>query len=102
LDAIPLATKAVTLAPLNPAYLDTLAAAISAAGLCGEAMSAQSRALGRVADNTSLSDNARAEKRAQYAENMRHIQKTCVDASQSASALLAFSPGMASSRAGGP
>lgn len=70
--AVPLARKAVSLAPWSPAILDTYAAALAGAGSCADAAAIQRRALDM------LSERASKDARAHYEQQLRKYEGGCV------------------------
>jgi tetratricopeptide (TPR) repeat protein len=69
--AVPLASKAVKLAPWNAAIVDTYAAALAAAGRCPEAVATQRRAIDMLHESTS------AEQRKDYEERLADYEGGC-------------------------
>lgn len=69
--AIPLALKAVRLAPWNSAIVDTYAAALAGVGRCSEAVEVQRRAIDM------LHDNASEESRKDYWQRLMKYEHDC-------------------------
>ncbi|HLL53847.1 MAG TPA: DUF1570 domain-containing protein, partial [Myxococcaceae bacterium] len=66
--ALPLAAKAVKLAPWSADIVDTYAAALAGAGRCAEAVETQHRAIDMLHERTSQTERARYERRLQAYE----------------------------------
>lgn len=73
-EALPLAAKAVRLAPWNPAILDTYAAALAGVHRCSEAVAIEAQALDALPERTA------PQKRAEYVAQLAELEKNCTEA----------------------
>ena len=58
-EALPIANRALDLAPADPAIIDTLAVVAGRMGKCGEALVLQRRALGMVPESSAFAESFR-------------------------------------------
>lgn len=97
-EALPLAERAVALAPWAPLYADTLAGALHAAGRCREALAQQRRALDL------LDEHASRRERADMLQRLEDYARTCSPArpaSEAAASEAAGGEAAGSEAAGG-
>ena len=79
-EALPLAERALRLAPTDPGVLDTYAGVLEALGRCVEALDAAERALDL------LPEGAAAPARAPWVERATRLRRTCTPAAPRAGA----------------
>jgi Flp pilus assembly protein TadD len=79
-EALPMAVAAVRMAPDDASFLDTLAAALAAAGRCSEAVPTQARALDMLSEGSSPSQWA------EYVARVASMKRRCSDVGASTAA----------------